>query len=111
VAVMGRSDAFLHIRQLEAAGHSSLPAGAHIKVRIGQGQKGAALLRGRYDAGRMLHRLKEDCQISSSMALRRKAQAAVRRAAFENIQYRQSHAGTVPNSRMLSAVQESSGGS
>jgi CspA family cold shock protein len=46
VAVMGRSDAFLHIRQLEAAGHSSLPAGAHIKVRIGQGQKGAALLRG-----------------------------------------------------------------
>jgi CspA family cold shock protein len=41
VAVVGCSDAFLHIRQLEAAGHSNLPAGAHIRVRIGQGQKGA----------------------------------------------------------------------
>ena len=40
VAVVGGSDAFLHIRQLEAAGHSSVPEGAHIKVRIGQGQKG-----------------------------------------------------------------------
>src|SRR6266576_5056490 len=40
VAVVGRSDAFLHIRQLEAAGHSSVPEGSHIKVRIGLGQKG-----------------------------------------------------------------------
>ena len=40
VAVMGGSDAFIHIRQLEAAGHSDVPEGAHIKVRIGQGQKG-----------------------------------------------------------------------
>ena len=30
----------MHIRQLEAAGHSSVPEGAHLKVRIGQGQKG-----------------------------------------------------------------------
>ena len=40
VAVVGGSDAFIHIRQLEAAGHSDVPEGAHIKVRIGQGQKG-----------------------------------------------------------------------
>jgi CspA family cold shock protein len=40
VAVVGGSDAFLHIRQLEAAGHSSVPEGARVKVRIGQGQKG-----------------------------------------------------------------------
>jgi cold shock protein len=40
VAVVGGSDAFMHIRQLEAAGHSSVPEGARIKVRIGQGQKG-----------------------------------------------------------------------
>jgi len=40
VAMVGGSDAFLHIRQLEAAGHISVPEGAHIKVRIGQGQKG-----------------------------------------------------------------------
>jgi len=40
VAVVGGSDAFIHIRQFEAAGHSSVPEGAHIKVRIGQGQKG-----------------------------------------------------------------------
>ena len=30
----------MHIRQLEAAGHSSVPEGARVKVRIGQGQKG-----------------------------------------------------------------------
>ena len=40
VAVVGGSEAFMHIRQLEAAGHSSLPEGARVKVRIGQGQKG-----------------------------------------------------------------------
>ena len=40
VAVVGGSEAFLHIRQLEAAGHSSVPEGARLKVRIGQGQKG-----------------------------------------------------------------------
>jgi CspA family cold shock protein len=40
VAVVGGSEAFMHIRQLEAAGHSSLPEGARVKVRIGQGPKG-----------------------------------------------------------------------
>src|SRR3977135_3006825 len=40
VAVVGGPDAFIHIHQLEAAGHSSLPEGARIKVRIRQGQKG-----------------------------------------------------------------------
>jgi CspA family cold shock protein len=40
VAVDGGSEAFLHIRQLEAAGHLSVPEGATLKVRIGQGQKG-----------------------------------------------------------------------
>ena len=40
VAVVGGPDAFIHIRQLEEAGHSNVPEGAHIKVRIGQGQKG-----------------------------------------------------------------------
>ena len=40
VAVVGGSEAFLHIRQLEAAGHNSEPEGARVKVRIGQGQKG-----------------------------------------------------------------------
>jgi cold shock protein len=33
-------EAFLHIRPLEAAGHNSVPAGARLKVRLGQGQKG-----------------------------------------------------------------------
>src|SRR5689334_2412060 len=32
--------AFLHIRQLEAAGYSSIPEGARLRVTIGQGQKG-----------------------------------------------------------------------
>jgi CspA family cold shock protein len=40
IALAGGSDAFMHIRQLEAAGHSSVPEGARVKVRIGQGQKG-----------------------------------------------------------------------
>jgi cold shock protein len=40
VAVVGGSEAFLHIRQLEAAGHSTLPEGATLKVRVGPGQKG-----------------------------------------------------------------------
>jgi cold shock protein len=40
VAVAGGPEAFLHIRQLEAAGHRSVPEGARVKVRIGQGQKG-----------------------------------------------------------------------
>jgi len=34
------SEAFLHIRPLEAAGHNSVPAGARLNVRLGQGQKG-----------------------------------------------------------------------
>jgi CspA family cold shock protein len=40
VAATNGSDAFLHIRQLEAAGHSSVPEGARLKVRLGEGQKG-----------------------------------------------------------------------
>jgi CspA family cold shock protein len=40
VALAGGSEAFLHIRQLKAAGHSSVSDGASVKVRIGQGQKG-----------------------------------------------------------------------
>jgi CspA family cold shock protein len=40
ITLVGGSEAFLHIRQLEAAGHSGVPEGARIKVRIGQGQKG-----------------------------------------------------------------------
>ena len=40
VAVVGGAEAFMHIRQLEAAGHSSVCEGARVKVRIGQGQKG-----------------------------------------------------------------------
>jgi cold shock protein len=40
VAIVGGAEAFMHIRQLEAAGHSSVPEGARVKVRIGQGQKG-----------------------------------------------------------------------
>jgi cold shock protein len=34
------SDAFLHIRPLEAAGHKSAPPGARLKVRLRPGQKG-----------------------------------------------------------------------
>jgi CspA family cold shock protein len=40
VALATGSDAFLHIRQLEAAGHSNLSEGVRVKVRIGEGQKG-----------------------------------------------------------------------
>jgi CspA family cold shock protein len=40
VTVAGGSDAFLPSRALEAAGHSSVPDGARVKVRISQGQKG-----------------------------------------------------------------------
>jgi CspA family cold shock protein len=40
VGVVGGSDAFLHIRQLEALGHSSVPEGARVRVRIREGQKG-----------------------------------------------------------------------
>lgn len=42
--VVGGSDVFLHIRQLEAAGHSSVPEGARIKVRIGSGQRGPEVI-------------------------------------------------------------------
>jgi CspA family cold shock protein len=37
---VGTSEAFLHIRQLEAAGHKTLPDGATLTVKLGQGQKG-----------------------------------------------------------------------
>jgi cold shock protein len=40
VSLDGGSEAFLHIRQLQTAGHTSVPEGARIKVLIGQGQKG-----------------------------------------------------------------------
>ena len=40
VLVAGEPDAFLPARALEAAGHSSVPDGTRIKVRISQGQKG-----------------------------------------------------------------------
>ena len=40
VAVDGGSEAFLHIRQLQTAGHTSVPEGARLKVVVGQGQKG-----------------------------------------------------------------------
>jgi CspA family cold shock protein len=41
VAVTGGPDAFLHVRTLESAGHSSLVEGTRLKVRVGQGDKGA----------------------------------------------------------------------
>jgi CspA family cold shock protein len=40
VDVVGGSEAFIHIRQLEAAGHHSVSEGARVKVRIGPGHKG-----------------------------------------------------------------------
>jgi cold shock protein len=40
VTVAGGSDAFLPSRALEMAGHSSVPDGARVKVRISQGPKG-----------------------------------------------------------------------
>jgi CspA family cold shock protein len=40
VAIDGGPEAFLHIRQLQTAGHTSVPEGARLKVLIGQGQKG-----------------------------------------------------------------------
>jgi cold shock protein len=40
VAVVGGSEAFMHIRVLEAAGHRSVPEGARVKVRIEPGLKG-----------------------------------------------------------------------
>ena len=36
----GSGDAFLHIRALESAGHSTAAPGAKMRVRTGQGQKG-----------------------------------------------------------------------
>jgi cold shock protein len=36
----GGPEAFMHVRQLEAAGHRTVSEGARVKVRIGQGQKG-----------------------------------------------------------------------
>jgi len=40
VTLVDGTEAFLHIRQLETAGHSRVADGARVKVRIGQGQKG-----------------------------------------------------------------------
>jgi CspA family cold shock protein len=40
VTVTGGSDAFLPSRALETAGHSSVPEGTRLKVRISQGPKG-----------------------------------------------------------------------
>jgi cold shock protein len=36
----GSGEAFLHIRQVEAAGHSHLPSGTTLVIQIGPGQKG-----------------------------------------------------------------------
>jgi CspA family cold shock protein len=36
----GSGEAFLHIRPVEAAGHSNLEPGTTLQVRVGQGQKG-----------------------------------------------------------------------
>jgi cold shock protein len=36
----GTGDAFLHVSVVERAGHSSVPSGATLEVRTGQGQKG-----------------------------------------------------------------------
>jgi CspA family cold shock protein len=44
VSVVGAGEAFMHIRQLEAAGHRSVSEGAKLKVRIGQGQKGPEVM-------------------------------------------------------------------
>src|SRR5580765_6170869 len=40
VTLVGGSEAFIHICQLEIAGHSRVPEGARIKVRTCQGHKG-----------------------------------------------------------------------
>ena len=37
----GSGDAFVHVRAVEAAGHTSLDPGTKLVVRVGQGQKGA----------------------------------------------------------------------
>src|ERR687890_1953020 len=37
----GSGEAFLHVRQVEAAGHSSLESGTTLVVKVGPGQKGA----------------------------------------------------------------------
>ncbi len=36
----GSGEAFLHIRQVEAAGHSNLPSGTTLTIQVGPGQKG-----------------------------------------------------------------------
>lgn len=36
----GSGEAFLHVRQVEAAGHSSLPSGTTLVIQVGPGQKG-----------------------------------------------------------------------
>ncbi|WP_198164833.1 cold-shock protein [Rhodoplanes sp. Z2-YC6860] len=41
VSVEGGAEAFMHVRQLEAAGHRSVSEGDKVKVRIAQGQKGS----------------------------------------------------------------------
>jgi cold shock protein len=40
VDVVAGPEAFIHVRQLEAAGQRSVPEGTRVKVRIGQGKKG-----------------------------------------------------------------------
>src|ERR687890_2263527 len=37
----GSGEAFLHVRQVEAAGHSSLESGTTLVVKVGPGQRGA----------------------------------------------------------------------
>jgi len=40
----GSGEAFLHVRQVEAAGHSTMPSGATLVVQVGPGQKGPQVL-------------------------------------------------------------------
>lgn len=37
----GSGEAILHIRQVEAAGHSTLPSGTTLVIQVGPGQKGS----------------------------------------------------------------------
>jgi CspA family cold shock protein len=45
VIVAGGADAFLPARALEMAGHSTVPDGARLKVRISQGRRALRLLK------------------------------------------------------------------
>ena len=44
IDIVSGSEAFIHIRQLEAAGQGAVQEGARVKVRIGPGQKGPEVI-------------------------------------------------------------------